>query len=108
MDDNGQHDHCSLQSQRDIASECQALIAGGNNLTDSNSLSSAELFNPATGTRQGTGSLNVAREGQLSALPQNGKVLVAGGRDFVNGTIPISLALSCSIHPKGNGASQVV
>jgi hypothetical protein len=61
-------------------------VAGGNNVADSNSLSSAELFNLATGTWQATGSLNFAREGQLSALLQNGNVLVVGGRDCVNGT----------------------
>ncbi|PYT70112.1 MAG: hypothetical protein DMG39_16725, partial [Acidobacteria bacterium] len=64
----------------------QVLVAGGNNVTDSNSLNSAELFNPATGSWQATSDLNVARAGQLSEVLQNGKALVIGGRDFVNGT----------------------
>jgi hypothetical protein len=63
----------------------QVLVAGGNNLTDSNSLGSAELFNSGTGTWQATGDLNIARAGQLSELLQNGKALVVGGRQFVNG-----------------------
>ena len=62
------------------------VVAGGDTSTGFNSLNTAGLFNPTTGTWQSTGGLNVARELQLSALLQNGKVLVAGGREFVSGT----------------------
>jgi hypothetical protein len=73
----------------------QVLVAGGDvaDTTCSNgicqsgdSLASAELYNPSTGTWQETGSLNVARTYVRAELLQNGKVLVAGGADVANGT----------------------
>jgi N-acetylneuraminic acid mutarotase len=42
-------------------------------------ISSAELYNPATGTWMPAGSLNTARTAYASALLSNGKVLVTGG-----------------------------
>jgi hypothetical protein len=57
------------------------LVAGGFN--GSIDLSSAELYNPVTGTWSTTGSMNEAREIHTAALlttgPNAGKVLVAGG-----------------------------
>jgi Kelch motif/Galactose oxidase, central domain len=73
----------------------QVLVAGGDvaDTTCSNgicqsgdSLASAELYNPSTGTWQETGSLNVARTYAGAELLQNGKVLVAGGAGIANGT----------------------
>ena len=56
----------------------KVLVAGGTN--DSiNILSSAELYDPATGTWAATGSLNTARYQHTATLLPNGKVLVAGG-----------------------------
>jgi hypothetical protein len=65
----------------------QVLVAGGSNTAKRNpngyfvfvSIASAELYNPATGTWQATGSLNTSREYAVAELLQNGKVLVAGG-----------------------------
>jgi N-acetylneuraminic acid mutarotase len=59
----------------------QVLVAGGytGNNPDGTSLSSAELYNPATGTWTNTGSLNIARYYHQAVLLPNGKVLVAGG-----------------------------
>jgi hypothetical protein len=54
------------------------LVAGGVD-TNGNPLSSAELFDPATGTFTATGSLNTARTEHTATLLQNGTVLVAGG-----------------------------
>jgi hypothetical protein len=60
------------------------LIAGGSFQTTvpnkiNHVFSRAELFDPATGKRTKTGSMNVAREGHVATLLHNGKVLVAGG-----------------------------
>ena len=56
------------------------LIAGGNaNLLASDSLTSAELYNPTTGTFTPTGSMNVGHNFHTATLLDNGKVLIAGG-----------------------------
>jgi WD40 repeat protein len=64
----------------------KVLIVGGinNNCTSGGCarLSSAELYDPATGTWSITGSLNKARDFHTATLLPNGKVLVAGGEYF--------------------------
>ncbi|MGA7792942.1 MAG: kelch repeat-containing protein [Candidatus Acidiferrales bacterium] len=57
------------------------LIAGGSPSDASGEvpLSSAELYNPASGTFSPTGSLNAARTVASATLLNNGTVLVAGG-----------------------------
>jgi hypothetical protein len=67
----------------------QVLVAGG---TDPNAccgapaLSSAELYNPSTGTWTATGNMTSGRESFIMALLSNGEVLAAGGDDG-NGAI---------------------
>jgi WD40 repeat protein len=56
----------------------QVLVAGGED-ANFNLLSSAELYNPATGTFTPTGSMTTPRVGQSATLLGNGKVLMAGG-----------------------------
>ena len=58
----------------------QVLVVGG--LNSNNGviyLSSAELYNPATGTWSPTAALTTARKSHTATLLPNGKVLVAGG-----------------------------
>lgn len=60
----------------------KVLVAGGQNGTAPSytALSSAELYDPATGTWAATGALGSARAGHAAALLADGKVLVAGGQ----------------------------
>jgi len=70
----------------------QVLVAGGapNTANSLASLSSAELYDPTTGTWSLTGSLNVSRSAASATLLQNGKVLVFAGLQIpVNGNFNI-------------------
>jgi uncharacterized delta-60 repeat protein len=55
----------------------KVLVVGGGNT--SGYLTSAELYDPASGSWTATGSLNTARDDHTATLLPNGKVLVAGG-----------------------------
>jgi hypothetical protein len=66
----------------------KVLIAGGVYYTGiipytavAHYISSAELYNPATGTFTPTGSLHTARSGQTTTLLKNGGVLLAAGQN---------------------------
>src|SRR5438874_643195 len=65
----------------------KVLVAGGFN---GSYLTSAELYDPSTGSWSATGSLGTAREFHTATLLPNGKVLVAGG---YNGSFPTSAEL---------------
>jgi hypothetical protein len=65
----------------------RVLVAGGSN---GGSLSSAELFDPATGLWTNAGSMGTARDHLTAILLANNKVLVAGGRS--GGTTYVSSA----------------
>ncbi len=60
----------------------KVLASGGRNANNT-LLTSAELYDPATGTWASTGSMASARGGNTATLLPNGKVLVAGGSDGV-------------------------
>jgi large repetitive protein len=71
-----------------LLSDGKVLIAGGVDIFNSNQtgtnytpLSSAELYNSASGNWTATGNLDTGRESHTATLLANGKVLVAGGYD---------------------------
>ena len=82
----------SLNNARDshtatLLNNGMVLIAGGYNFNGSFLhalfLSSAELYNPATGTfSYTTGNLNTGRATHTATLLNNGMVVIAGGDDF--------------------------
>src|SRR2546423_821755 len=60
----------------------KVLVAGGFDTKGINSyltLNTAELYDPATGTWNGTGNLNTSRDFHTATLLQNSNVLVVGG-----------------------------
>ena len=60
------------------------LIAGGEQIDEDGfdiALSSAEIYNPATGRFHSTGSMRVARKHHTATLLRDGQVLIAGGED---------------------------
>src|SRR5439155_2319481 len=61
----------------------KVLVAGG---YLKGALSSAELYDPASGTWTDTGSMGTERESHTATLLPSGKVLVAGGKNFDTGT----------------------
>lgn len=71
-------------------SDGRVLIAGGHTYASPSAyVSTAQLYNPTSGTFTDTGSLNTARGYYAAALLSNGKVLIAGG---LNGSGGLSSA----------------
>ena len=71
----------------------QVLVAGGfdgSTCCGAPPVTSAELYNPATGVWTVTGSMNVPRESFLLVVLANGQVLAAGGAN--NGNPPLTSA----------------
>lgn len=75
----------------------KVLVAGGTREDNGYmvySITSAEIYDPATGTWTATGSLATARGDHTATLLSSGKVLVAGGRPTFSGmgNLPITSA----------------
>jgi WD40 repeat protein len=56
----------------------KVLVAGGNDGSPNNIISSSELYDPATGTWSATAAMSAPRQYHTATLLPNGKVLVAG------------------------------
>ena len=77
----------------------KVLVTGGATTGTSGSLSSAELFDPASGTWTATASLANKRIDHTATLLPNGKVLVAGGYNETSGGLT-----SSELYDPGTGA----
>ena len=65
-----------------LLNDGRVLLAGGvNNIGFRSELSSAELYDPTSGTFSATGSMKTPREGHTATLLRDGRVFVAGGSD---------------------------
>ncbi len=65
----------------------RVLVAGGyylDSILGERAINEAEIYDPATGTWQYTGSLNVARQLHTATTLSDGRILVAAGRDGNN------------------------
>jgi Galactose oxidase, central domain len=77
-----------------VLADGRVLIAGGQRLdpppADFTNLSSAEIYDPGTGTFTATGSMTRTRSRHTATLLPNGQVLIAGGQATAapNSTIP--------------------
>lgn len=74
-----------VQFAATLLSNGKVLVAGGfpgPSCGGVSAVSSAELYDPTTGTFSATGSMNTARFSFTQTLLNNGKVLVAGGTPF--------------------------
>jgi uncharacterized protein YjdB/N-acetylneuraminic acid mutarotase len=70
------------------------LIAGGyqcNTSGNCSSLSSAEIYSPASGTFSGAGNMTTSRSDQTMTLLSDGTVLIAGGQNCTTATSCIAL-----------------
>ncbi len=75
------------------------IAAGVGGVGTGPALSSAELYDPGTGTFTATSDLNLSRQGQSSAVLPSGKVLVMGGFHDPFGTTPPNLDSSETYDP---------
>lgn len=77
----------------------KVLIAGGDVMSynaSSQSLASAEIFDPSSGSFTATGSMTVPRESHAATLLNSGKVLITGGSDGAYGYTPTATLYATS------------
>ena len=84
----------------------EVLVSGGvNSIYDYSrpTVSSAEIYNPNTGTWAPTGSLNVSRASAASLLLENGQVLAAGGYNNTGNNNPNTYLTSAELFNSSTG-----
>ena len=82
----------------------KVLVAGGANGGDPGStLSSAELYDPATGRWSPTGSMTTPRDGGTATLLGDGRVLVAGGTNEGSGSPGLAYLSSAELYNPASG-----
>jgi N-acetylneuraminic acid mutarotase len=85
----------------------KVLVAGGYNFAGNrlNTVNSAEVYDPATGSWSITSNLNTARTDHTATLLPNGKVLVAGG--YIYGSWPPISLNSAELYDPATGTWSV-
>jgi hypothetical protein len=93
------------------------LIAGGqnpsNNMSPYGVLSSAEVYDPATGTFSATGDLKIAHTAHTATLLLDGTVLIAGGQwspgsaEIYRPSVPIAAPVLFSLSGDGRGQGAI-
>ena len=84
----------------------EVLVSGGvNSIYDYSrpTVSSAEIYNPNTGTWAPTGSLNVSRASAATLLLENGQVLAAGGYNNTGNNNPNTYLTSAELYDSSTG-----
>jgi hypothetical protein len=78
-------------------------VAFGNGAWGETAQSSAELYDPLSGTFTRTGSMRTPRESHTATLLNNGKVLIAGGVDFSSTTSAQTFLGSAELYDPSTG-----
>jgi Kelch motif len=88
-----------------LLTDGRVLIAGGYMIeaTGWNTLSSAEIYDPGTGTFTPTGSMATPRAEATATLLPDGMVLIAGGGIYNNGTLANPALASAEIYDPSTG-----
>ena len=84
----------------------EVLVSGGvNSIYDYSrpTVSSAEIYNPNTGTWAPTGSLNASRASAATLLLENGQVLAAGGYSNTGNNSPNTYLTSAELYDSSTG-----
>ena len=84
-----------LQTAAVLQDGGKVLLAGGRDMADV-IVRDAELYDPATGKFESTGSMFAARVDHTATTLQNGDVLVVGGKNYVGASPPVEKVLHAS------------
>jgi Galactose oxidase, central domain len=88
-----------------LLTDGKVLITGGAtpNYGDVPPFSSAELYDPSTGSFTATGNMTTGRSGHTATLLPDGKVLIAGGVELANRPPGVRAAISAELYDPTTG-----